>query len=89
MSDYSQIQGTRSKKMENQSVPYFQQESGPSPLDWRLTIHSNLDLVFSNILNIYDYVGKFPTQHFSVSLFSNEGDNILFLLTFYDARISE
>ena len=27
-------------------VPYFQQESRPCPLDWRITIHSNVDLVF-------------------------------------------
>ena len=46
---YSQIQGTRSKKdgeLRDRSVPYFQQESGPCPLDWRTTIHSNVDLVF-------------------------------------------
>ena len=35
---------------------------------------------FSNNLDIYDYVGKLPEQHFSVGLFSNPGDNILFLL---------
>ena len=33
-----------------------------------------------NNLDIYDYVGKFPEQHFSVWLFSNQGDKILLLL---------
>ena len=49
MYGYSQIQGTRSKKdgeLRDKSVLYFQQESGPCPLDWRITIHSNVDLVF-------------------------------------------
>ena len=49
MCGYSQIQGTKSKKDEElreKSVPYFQQESGPCPLDWRITIHSNVDRVF-------------------------------------------
>ena len=44
---------------------------------------------FSNNLDIYDYVGKLPEQHFSVWLFSNLGDKILFLLKFTEARISE
>ena len=44
---------------------------------------------FSNNLDIYDYVGKLPKQHFSVQLFSNPGDKILFLLKFNEARISE
>ena len=44
---------------------------------------------FSNNLDIYDYVGKLPKQHFSVQLFSNPGDKLLFLLKFYGARISE
>ena len=43
----------------------------------------------SNHLDIYDYVGKLPEQHFSVWLFSNPGDKIVFLLKFYEARISE
>ena len=43
---------------------------------------------FSNNLDIYDYVGKLPKQHFSVGLFSNPGDQILFLLKFHEARIS-
>ena len=30
------------------------------PLDLRITIHSNVDLVFSNNLDIHDYVGKLP-----------------------------
>ena len=49
MYHYSQIQGTRSKKdgkQQDKSVPYFQQESGPCPLDERITIHSNVHLVF-------------------------------------------
>ena len=49
MYGYSQIQGTRSKKdgeLRDQYVPYFQQKSGPCPLDWRITIHWNVDLVF-------------------------------------------
>ena len=44
---------------------------------------------FSNKLDIYDFVGKMPEQHFSVWLFSNPGDNMLFLLKFNGARISE
>ena len=43
----------------------------------------------SNNLDIHDYVGKLPEQHFSEWLFSNPGDNILFLLKFIEARISE
>ena len=49
MYGYSQIQGTRSKRdgeLQDKSVPYFQQESGPCPLDWRITIHWKVDLVF-------------------------------------------
>ena len=44
---------------------------------------------FSNNLYIYFYVGKLLEQHFSVCVFSNPGDNILFLLKFNEARISE
>ena len=44
---------------------------------------------FSNKLDIYDYVGKLPEQHFSVWLLYNPGDKILFLLKFNEARISE
>ena len=44
---------------------------------------------FSNNLDIYDYVGKLPEHHFSVWLFSNPGDKIIFLLKFNEARISE
>ena len=44
---------------------------------------------FSNNLDICEYVGKLPEQHFSVLLFSNPGDKISFLLKFYEARISE
>ena len=44
---------------------------------------------FSNNLDIYEYVVKLPKQHFSVQLFSNPGDKILFLLKFNEARISE
>ena len=90
MYGYSQIQGTKSKideELRDKSVPYFPQESGPCPLDWRITIHSNVDLVFFNNLDIYDYVGKLPKQHFSVWLFSNPGDKILSLLKFNEARI--
>ena len=49
MYGYSPIQGIRSKKdreLRDKSVPDFQQESGPYPLDWRITINSNIDLVF-------------------------------------------
>ena len=45
--------------------------------------------IFPTILNLYEYVGKLPEQHFSVWLFFNPGDKILFLLKFYEARISE
>ena len=44
---------------------------------------------FSNNLDIHDYVGKLPEQHFSVWLFSNPRDKILFLLKFNEAMISE
>ena len=44
---------------------------------------------FSNNLDIYEYVGKFPEQHFTVWLFSNPGDKILFLLKFNEPRISK
>ena len=44
---------------------------------------------FSNNLDIYYYVGKLLKQHFSVWLFTNPGDKILFLLKFDEARISE
>ena len=44
---------------------------------------------FSNDLDTYDYVEKLPKQHFSVWLFSNPGDQIIFLLKFNEARISE
>ena len=53
------------------------------------TLSPGLIWYFSNNLDIYDYVGKLPEQNFSVWLFSNPGDNILFLLKFYTARISE
>ena len=36
----------KDEELREQSVPYFQQESGTCPLDWRITIHSNVDLVF-------------------------------------------
>ena len=42
------IQWTRSKKdgeLQDKSVLYFQQKSGHRPLDWRITIHTNADLV--------------------------------------------
>ena len=45
---YSQIQGTRSKKdgeLWDKSVLYFQQESGPCRLDWRISIFSNVENV--------------------------------------------
>ena len=44
--------------------------------------------IFPTILT-YDYVGKLPEQHFSVWLFLNPGNKILFLLKFIEARISE
>ena len=45
---------------------------------------------FSNkYLDIYEYVGKFLEQHFSVGLFSDPGVKIVYLLKFNDARISE
>ena len=49
MYGYSQIQGKRLKKegeLRDESGSYFQQESGPFPLDWRIMINSNVDLVF-------------------------------------------
>ena len=39
--------------------------------------------------DIYYYIGKLPEQHFSVWLFSNPEDKILFFLKFNEARISE
>ena len=44
---------------------------------------------FYNNLDIYDYVGKLPKLNFSVWLFSNPEDKILFLLKFNEARISK
>ena len=44
---------------------------------------------FSNNLDIYDHVGKLSEQNFSVWLFFNQGDKILFLLKFHEARILE
>ena len=44
---------------------------------------------FSNNLDLYDYIGKLPEQNFSVWLFFNPGDKLLFLMKFYEARISE
>ena len=44
---------------------------------------------FCNNIDIYDYVGKLPEKHFSVWLFSNPGEKMLFLLKFNGARISE
>ena len=44
---------------------------------------------FFNNLDIYYYIGKLLEQHFSVWLFSNPGDKILFSLKFNEARISE
>ena len=72
-----------------QICPVLSTRTGPCPLDWRITAHSIINLVFSSYLDIYDYVGKLPEQHFSVWLCSNPGDNILFLLKFNEARISE
>ena len=49
MYGYSQIKGSRSIKdgeLQNKFSPHFQQEYGPCPLDWRITIHSNVNLVF-------------------------------------------
>ena len=89
---YSQIQGTRSKKMKNYGTNLSR------------TFNNNLDLIpwigeqpytqmliwyFSNNLDIYDYVGKLPEHNFSVWLFYNPGDKILYLLKFNEARISE
>ena len=44
---------------------------------------------FFDDLEIYDYVGKLPKQHFSLFLFSNPGNKILLLWKFNKARISE
>ena len=49
MHGYSQIQGTMSKnvgELWDKSVPSFLQESGPCPMDWRITIHSKVVLEF-------------------------------------------
>ena len=49
MYHYSPIQGTRSTKewkLWDESVPYFQQESWPCPLDWRRIMHWNVVLAF-------------------------------------------
>ena len=88
---FSPILGTRSRFLLNVwdiFVPWFSIFFGPCPLDLRITIYSNVDLVCSNNLDIYDYVGKLPEQHFSVWLFSNPGDKMLFLLKFNEVRIS-
>ena len=49
MYHYSPIQGTRSTKkwkLWDESVPYFQQESGTCLLDWRRIMHWNVVLSF-------------------------------------------
>ena len=43
---------------------------------------------FFNNPYIYECVGKLPEQNFSVWLYSNPGDKILFWLKFNEARIS-
>ena len=48
-----------------------------------------LKLNFSNYLDMNICVEKFSKQHFNVWLFSNPGDKFLFLLKFYEVRISE
>ena len=62
---------------------------GLVPWIWKRPYIKILILYFSNNLDKYDYVGKLPEQHFSVWLFFNPGDNILFLLKFNEARISK
>ena len=46
---YSPVQGTRSRfllKVRDRFVPWFSIFFGPCPLDWRIIIHLNVDLVF-------------------------------------------
>ena len=63
-------------------------------LDWSPVtsqLPSQADCNYSFLLNIYldTYynVGKLPEQHFSAWLFSNPGDNILFLLKLNEGRM--
>ena len=46
-------------------------------LDCRISIHSNVDLVF---FQQFWHVGKLPEQHFSEWLLSNPGNKILFFV---------
>ena len=93
MCDYSQIQGKRSKKdrkLWDKPVPYFQQESGPCPLDWRITIHSNVDLVFfQQSWHIWLCWKISRTTFQCMIVLQFQGTKINFLLKFNEARISE
>ena len=85
---FSQIQGTRSEKdgeLRDKSVLYFQQQSGPCPLVLENKHTLQCWSVFFNNFDMHDYVWKL---HFSVWLFSNSGDKVLFLLKFNEVRIS-
>ena len=92
MWDYSQIQGTRSKKdweLQDKSVPYFQQESGPCPLDWRITIHSTVDLVvFQQSWHTW-FCWKIARTTFQCMFVPQSRGFFLLLLKFIEARISE
>ena len=90
MYGYYHIQGKRSKKdgkLSDKSVS--NKHLYLVPWIWELSYIQMLIWYFSNYLDIYDYVGELPKQHFSVWLLSNPGDKILFLLKFYEARVSE
>ena len=54
------IQQQKSWKLWDKSVPYFKQESGPCPLDWRRTMHWYVVLAFFQQPYLCVYVGKFP-----------------------------
>ena len=87
---YSPIQGTRSRFFSTGqicSIVFHIFWTSSPGFENKHTF--NVDLAFSNNLDVYDYVGKLPAQHFSVWLFSNPGNNIFLLLKFYEARISE
>ena len=64
------FQGARSKKDEelrDKSVPYFQHESGPCPLDWRIIIDSNAELEF--FLTILTYMSMLTNCQNHISLY--------------------
>ena len=49
------------------------------PLDWRKTLHGNVDPIICNITTYIRVVGKLSELHFNVLCCSNPGDKFLIL----------